>query len=295
MQPIRDNQVVSPSDMFAMGDATLNGRSLGENLYLDRAFEFPNEQGAGYGWLSRKASIQQSSNTLIPCRAFTLVELLLVIAIIAMLAALFLPALAGAKENARRTNCKNNMRQFILTIDLYGDDHQQIVPTGASNQGPNDDHLPVLCDGTSNALFQYTRTVRVFHCPSFANVFIQRQAESPDDQKAYGYVIGYNYHGGHANTPWRPVVGTNVWISPQKLIDKGFLVLISDLNDWSRADGRSFAPHTSSGPVLYAADIGAAGGNVGVLDGSVSWKRTGQMQTYAGSQAVSFGGCWAMW
>jgi len=167
----------------------------------------------------------------------------------------------------------------------------------------------VLCDGTSNALFQYTRTVRVFHCPSFANVFIQRQAESPDDQKAYGYVIGYNYRGGHANTPWRPVVGTNVWISPQKLTDKGFLVLISDLNDWSRADGRSFAPHTSSGPVLYgadnhsnagrdlqsAADIGAAGGNVGILDGSVSWKRMAQMETYAGSQAVSFGGCWAMW
>jgi prepilin-type N-terminal cleavage/methylation domain-containing protein len=241
--------------------------------------------------------------------AFTLIELLVVIGIIALLAAMLLPALTGAKEKARRTNCKNNMRQLLLTIDLYGDDHQQNVPTGASNQGPNDDHLPVLCDGTSNALFQYTRTVRVFHCPSFANVFIQRVAESADDQKAYGYVIGYNYHGGHANTPWRPVVGTNVWISPQKLTDDPRLVLISDLNDSSKADGRSFAPHTQGGPVLYGADnhstastslpspvdIGAAGGNVGMLDGSVSWEPIAQMRTYAGSQAVILGGCWAMW
>jgi len=65
--------------------------------------------------------------------AFTLIELLVVIAIIAILAALLLPTLAGAKERARRASCKSSMRQFILAVHMYGDDNEQVVPSGASN------------------------------------------------------------------------------------------------------------------------------------------------------------------
>ena len=39
------------------------------------------------------------------------------------------------------------------------------------------------------------------HCPSFADYFIRQQAQRPFDEREYGYVIGYNYHGGHVNTP----------------------------------------------------------------------------------------------
>jgi hypothetical protein len=92
------------------------------------------------------------------------------------------------------------------------------------------------------------------------------------------------------------------------LTDNSSLVLVSDMNDWSPGYGQTFAPHAKNGPILIAgdasnpgaagatsADIGAVGGNIGLLDGSVSWKNSRLMQIYRGSQRWGNNGCWAMW
>ena len=66
-------------------------------------------------------------------QGFTLIELLVVITIIAILAALLLPALARAKEKGRQTSCINNVRQQTLAVIMYADENGDTLPPTAYN------------------------------------------------------------------------------------------------------------------------------------------------------------------
>jgi prepilin-type N-terminal cleavage/methylation domain-containing protein/prepilin-type processing-associated H-X9-DG protein len=68
-----------------------------------------------------------------PSRAFTLVELLVVIGIVALLVGILLPSLARARESARATQCLSNMRQVGMAFTMFASDHGGHLPqTGAA-------------------------------------------------------------------------------------------------------------------------------------------------------------------
>jgi len=84
-------------------------------------------------------------------RAFTLIELLVVIGIIAILAALLLPALSRAKELARRTECANNLRQINYTMFLYADDNRDALPLNGPGTGQANSETKFWINGFEHA------------------------------------------------------------------------------------------------------------------------------------------------
>src|SRR4249919_482685 len=82
-------------------------------------------------------------------RAFTLVELLVVIGIIALLVAILMPALSRAREQAYRIACGSNLRQSYLGLMMYARDNANWLPSVVPMNGTNYDSMETAITPTS--------------------------------------------------------------------------------------------------------------------------------------------------
>ncbi len=114
---------------------------------------------------------------------FTLFELLVVIAVVSLLAALAIPAIAGAQERSQSVTCSGRMRELGMAILLYAQDHQGRFPRSSHSAAANREPgwaasiAPYLGARPTEANAAWVN--RKFRCPSNAN-------ETPG---AYSYAI----------------------------------------------------------------------------------------------------------
>ena len=178
-------------------------------------------------------------------RAFTLVELLVVIGIITILIGLLMPALARAREGARRTKCLANLRTLGQAMVMYANDSKGWLPNSNPAMTVNDYDMTNAVLVALNRV--YVRSPGSFHCPSDSDPMPEK-IETADYTKPNSARVSYDFY--------------SVWWTPES---SPKVTRIKDAPvAWDLDGGR---------PLIRYQNHGRGGGNVVFNDGHAEWRR----------------------
>lgn len=183
---------------------------------------------------------------------FTLVELLVVIAVIALLAAILLPVFARARAKAQQTTCLSNIKQFAAAFELYVSDYDDTYPSVGNYWASNSrgsDWVRVVEPGVPGAvaaelgsLYSYVKNNQIYICPT--GVLCGQKYQDPAGREWVrpSYTMNSNLAD---NTTWLGI-GLSGVIYPSKtflLTEENDSRLGMMTGDWN--DGTFYAPPAS--------------------------------------------------
>lgn len=203
--------------------------------------------------------------------AFTLIELLIVISIIALLAAILFPVFSRARENARRSTCQSNEKQLSLALIQYTQDYDERLPAWTV----------VNFTGYWHELIQpYVNNYQIVRCPSAIAAKGQALTNGNGNQPTYGMTglgssptrnVMYAYNGMHLSyikEPARTFLLVETMSSSNYFNGNGYGAA------YVRFDNIAVGGTPESNPEFHS-DMHFDGSNVAFVDGHVKWIKTG--------------------
>jgi prepilin-type N-terminal cleavage/methylation domain-containing protein/prepilin-type processing-associated H-X9-DG protein len=236
-------------------------------------------------------------------RGFTLIEIIVVIAIICLLVAILFPVFARARENARRASCASNMKQIGLALSQYVQDYDERAPFNQCYRGGNStstqgSYASFMAEGAMpnslRSLQPYIGNTQVYVCPSAPKSSTVKPDAISDTSYAANQVLTQciGTTGGAPN-----IVSVQ---TGRNLSEIGTPARIAFLQEHSVRTHTLYAMPAAYSPLLYKtwfagsgskeySGIHFDGGNLLYLDGHVKWKPISQITNY------DFGQCNPTW
>lgn len=221
---------------------------------------------------------------------FSLIELLVIVAVIAILISLLQPSLQKIMVMSNRTLCSQHLKESIKVSHIIAEDQSMSLPKGQRSNGSND-HTIWISRKTFQQYLQYGLLEKHIMCPNIkGEVYGLEEGQVLKFNK--WVLIWSHYLGNRPSLKARTKPGNKnspAWnyTIPIRSDEDGSQVLFADGNAYGYAGGGwTLAPHEVSqdrvweGYPVTPMSLGAEGGNVGYLDGSVTWKDMADMNEY---------------